>query len=71
MAPAARLWYTLKGACGVSPLYETGYKLRQKVVVEECGEKHASQLALKSKQIFLQRVSPGAESTKQRRASLT
>ena len=75
MAPAARLWYTLKGACGVSPLYETGYKLRQKVVVEECGEKHAaSSLALKSKQVFLQLggygVSPGAESMKQR-ASLT
>ena len=35
---------------GVSPPCKTGYSLKQKVVVEECGEKHASQLTSPEKQ---------------------
>ena len=38
-----------KGLWGF-PLYKTGYSLKQKVVVEECGEKHASQLTSPEKQ---------------------
>ena len=38
-----------KGLWGF-PLYKTGYSLKQKVVVEKCGEKHESQLTSPEKQ---------------------
>ena len=60
-----------KGLWGF-PLYKTGYSLKQKVVVEQCGENmQASSLALKSKQVFLQLGGYAVAESMKQRASLT
>ena len=75
MAPAARLWYTLERACGVSPCTKLAKALSKNSLLRSVERNmQASSLALKSTQVFLQLggygVSPEPESMKQR-ASLT
>ena len=55
MAPAARLWYTLERACGVSPCTKLATALSKKSLLRSVERNmQASSLALKSKQVFLQ-----------------
>ena len=53
-APAARLWYTLERACGVSPCTKLATALSKKSLLRSVETNtQASSLAMKSKQVFL------------------